>query len=98
MSVKSLKQRALSNPQVIAEYDKLDMEFTLIDQLLSMRGSTGLTQEQVAERMQTSKSSKSSISRLERGNANPSWSTLLKYAQACRFELNLQSRKLSCAR
>ena len=88
MSVNSLKQRALSNPQVKAEHDKLDEEFTLIDQLLSMRSSAGLTQEQVAE-------SKSSISRLERGNANPSWSTLLKYAQACGFELRLKPQQLS---
>lgn len=91
MSVKNLKQRALNNPQVKAEYDKLNEEFTLIDQLLSMRSSAGLTQEQVAERMQTSKSS---ISRLERGNANPSWSTLLKYAQACGFELRLKPQRL----
>lgn len=38
MNVKSLKQRALCNPQFKAEYDKLDIEFTLIDQSLSMRG------------------------------------------------------------
>ena len=92
MSVKNLKQRALSNPQVRAEYDQLDDEFTLIDQLLSMRSSAGLTQEQVAERMQTSKSS---ISRLERGNAIPSWSTLLKYAQACGFEMRFKPQRLS---
>lgn len=91
MTIKNLKRRALSNPQVKAEYEKLDVEFTLIDQLLSMRTSAGLTQEQVADRMQTSKSS---ISRLERGNANPSWSTLLKYAQVCGFELKLKPQRL----
>ncbi|WP_275065514.1 helix-turn-helix domain-containing protein [Aliidiomarina taiwanensis] len=39
-----------------------------------MRTKAGLTQEQVAERMHAQKSN---VSRLEKGNANPSWSTLL---------------------
>ncbi|WP_086480784.1 helix-turn-helix domain-containing protein [Oceanospirillum sanctuarii] len=91
MSLQRLKQRVLKNPEVKAEYDKLEDEFNLIDQLLTMRSKAGLTQEQVAERMQTNKSN---ISRLERGNANPSWSTLLKYAHACGFELSLQAQKM----
>ena len=91
MSLQKLKQRALTNPNVKAEYEKLESEFNLIDQLLSMRTKAGLTQEQVAERMQTQKSN---ISRLEKGNANPSWSTLLKYAHACGFELSLKPQKI----
>jgi len=42
--------------------------------LLELMAKAGLTQEQVAERMHTQKSK---VSRLEKGNANPSWSTLL---------------------
>ncbi|SBT17739.1 Antitoxin HigA [Marinomonas gallaica] len=90
MSLKDFKQRALSNPEVRDEYHNLESEFSLIDQLLSMRTKAGLTQEQVAERMHTQKSN---ISRLERGNANPSWLTLLKYAKACGFELGLEVKK-----
>lgn len=90
MSLNRLKERALANDQVKAEYEKLESEFELIDQLLSMRTAAGLTQEQVAKRMHTQKSN---ISRLERGNSNPSWSTLLKYAHACGFELSLSSHK-----
>ncbi|EXJ12421.1 helix-turn-helix domain-containing protein [Nitrincola nitratireducens] len=91
MSLQSLKQRALANADVKTEYDNLESEFSLIDQLLSMRTTAGLTQEQVAERMQTQKSN---VSRLERGNSNPSWSTLLKYAHACGYELTIKSQKL----
>ena len=91
MSLQKLKQRALTNSDVKAEYEKLESEFNLIDQLLSMRTKAGLTQEQVAERMQTQKSN---ISRLEKGTANPSWSTLLKYAHACGFELSLKPQKI----
>ena len=90
MSLKDLKQRALSNPDVRDECHNLESEFSLIDQLLSMRTEAGLTQEQVAERMHTQKSN---ISRLEKGNANPSWLTLLKYAEACGVELSLGVRK-----
>lgn len=91
MSLQKLKQRALTNPEVRVEYEKLDSEFDLIDKLLSMRTKAGLTQEQLAERMQTQKSN---VSRLENGNTNPSWSTLLKYAHACGFELSLKPQKM----
>ncbi|WP_298050618.1 helix-turn-helix transcriptional regulator [uncultured Paenalcaligenes sp.] len=91
MSLQKLKQRALTNPEVRVEYEKLDSEFDLIDKLLSMRTKAGLTQEQLAERMQTQKSN---VSRLENGNTNPSWSTLLKYAYACGFELSLKPQKM----
>ncbi len=92
MSLQKLKQRALDNPEVKAEYEQLEAEFNFIDQLLSMRtkawayARTGCTQ-----RMQTQKSN---ISRLEKGNSNPSWSTLVKYAHACGFELSIKSHKI----
>lgn len=92
MSLQKLKQRALANVEVKNEYDKLESEFSFIDQLLTMRTKAGLTQEQVAERMHTQKSN---VSRLEKGNANPSWSTLQKYAHACGFELTLKPQKMS---
>lgn len=91
MTLQNLKRQALDNPEVKAEYDKLENEFSLINQLLAMRTKAGLTQEQVAERMHTRKSN---ISRLERGNANPSWSTLMKYANACGFELSLKPHRI----
>lgn len=90
MNLQKLKARTLSDPQVKAEYDNLEDEFKLINQLLSMRAQAGLTQEQLAKRMHTSKSN---ISRLERGNTNPSWATLVKYAHACGFELSLTPHK-----
>ncbi|MCB5162339.1 helix-turn-helix domain-containing protein [Marinomonas algarum] len=92
MSLQALKQRALKNPDVKSEYEKLENEFHFIDQLIGMRIKAGLTQQQVAEKMHTQKSN---ISRLERGNANPNWSTLSKYAQACGFELTLTVQRSS---
>jgi DNA-binding XRE family transcriptional regulator len=90
MTLQSLKHEALKNKDVKQEYDRLESEFTLIEQLISMRKEAGLTQEQLAQKMQTHKSN---ISRLEKENSNPSWKTLLKYANVCGFKLSLTLHK-----
>lgn len=86
MTLETLKQKALQDPSVSAEYDRLEPEFELIDRLLTMRRHAGLTQEQIAERMGTHKSN---ISRLERGRSNPSWNLLRKYATVCGYDIHL---------
>ena len=85
MSLQSLKDKALADPQVQAEYDALESEFKFISTLLSMRDSAGLTQLQVANRMGTKESN---VSRLEKGTGNPTIRTLVKYAKACGYELD----------
>jgi DNA-binding XRE family transcriptional regulator len=90
MSIQDLKNKAFLNAEVKAEYDQLEAEFVLIDTLITMRKKAGLTQEQVAKKMDTRKSN---ISRLERGNANPSWRTLKNYAHACGFKISMQVKK-----
>jgi transcriptional regulator with XRE-family HTH domain len=84
--LQQLKQRAFENPAVREEYDALSEEFELINNLLKMRATAGLTQEQVALRMKTKKSN---ISRLESVNGNPSWKTIRKYATACGFKVSI---------
>jgi transcriptional regulator with XRE-family HTH domain len=91
MSVQTLKNKAFQNPEVKAEYDLLETEFALIDTLLSMRKKSGLTQDEVAQKMGTQKGN---ISRLERGSSNPSWSTLQNYAHACGFELSMKVKTI----
>ena len=90
LSHKTLKARALSRPDVKAEYDRLEEEFAVLDQFLRARAAAGLTQAQVAERIGTSQSA---IARLESGAGRhqPSLGTLRKCAQAlgCRLELRL---------
>jgi len=88
MKFKKFKQKALENPEVRKEYDALEEEFSLIDQLITMRTKAGLTQEDVAKKLGTNKSN---ISRLERGKSNPSWGTLNKYAAACGFTVKLDA-------
>ena len=82
---KELRTRALANPEVRAEYERLNREeFALLDQMLAARHAAGLSQAQVAERMGTKAPA---VTRLERalasGQHSPSIDTLRKYAAAC---------------
>jgi len=86
MSLSKLKNNAFQNPEVKEAYDALGAEFELISSLITMREKSGLTQDQVAEKMGTKSPN---ISRLESGRSNPSLKTLVNYAQACGFKLNL---------
>lgn len=87
-----LKKKMLDNPQVKAEYDALEEEFALFDELLKARMQAGLTQAQVADRMGTKTPA---VARLEAGGGSrrhsPSISTLNKYAKAvgCHLEIRL---------
>ncbi|MBW6469214.1 MAG: helix-turn-helix domain-containing protein [Coriobacteriia bacterium] len=70
-------------------YDALEEEYSLVRELLAARYEAGLTQEQVAKRMGTTKSA---ISRLEgAAKHSPSVSTLRRYAKAvgCDIEIRL---------
>ena len=69
-------------------YDALELEYSVIDQLLKARTRAGLTQDAVAERMGTTKSA---VSRLEgAGKHAPSLSTLRRYAQAVGCDLRVK--------
>jgi len=85
-----LKERALERANVKAEYERLDEEFSLVDEFLKARAAAGLTQAELAKRIGTTQSA---IARLESGGGkhSPSLATLRKYARAlgCRLELKL---------
>lgn len=94
---KELKARALERPDVKAEYERLDEEFSFFDAFMKVRAAAGITQAEVADRIGTTQSA---IARLESGGGkhSPSLATLQKYAHAlgCRLELRLinESRKV----
>lgn len=70
-------------------YEDLDSEYSLVRELLAARSRAGLTQEEVAKSMGTTKSA---VSRLEAvGKHSPSVTTLKRYAQAvdCQVEIRL---------
>ncbi len=85
----AMLQRALRRKGFGDAYESLEDEYALLHELLSARLKAGLTQEQVAEHMGTTKSA---VSRLESaGKHSPSVSTLKKYAEAvgCDVEIRL---------
>ena len=80
------------DPAFRKAYDALEEEFALFDELLKARSRAGLTQAEVAERMDTKTPA---VARLEAGGGSkkhsPSIATLRKYAAAvgCRLEVKL---------
>ncbi len=84
---------ALADPEVKAEYDALEDEFALYNEMLRARKSAGLSQAEVATRMH---STQSVVARLETAGGNkkhsPSINTLRKYAEAvgCHLEIKFK--------
>ena len=83
----TFKKQALKNPKIKAEYERLQPEFALINEVLRARIEKGITQKDLAERVGTKQSV---ISRLEAGRANPSVAFLKKLAQALNSHLEIR--------
>ena len=81
-----LKEKLFQNPAVKAEYDALAPEYELIEQLISARAESHLTQKELAEKIGTKQSN---IARLESGNYNPSFQFLQKVANALNKKLTV---------
>ncbi len=75
----TLKKRLLADPKTQAEYQAQSPEFAVARELIAARVRAGLTQEQLAEKMQTTQST---IARMESGRTLPSMRTLSRYAEA----------------
>ncbi|WP_422414164.1 MULTISPECIES: helix-turn-helix domain-containing protein [unclassified Endozoicomonas] len=82
------KKKALKNPNVRAEYEKLELAYQLRKQLIALRKEAGLTQEEMAEILHTQKSN---ISRLENVNSktSPKLSTIEDYAKAIGYKVKI---------
>jgi len=93
MTHDELVEKMLSNPEVKAEYERLNREeFAILDEMLAARREAGLTQAQVAEKMGTKAPAVARLeSALASGKHSPSIETLRKYAKALgkRLEVHL---------
>ena len=85
------KKKALQNEEVSKEYDALKPLFAIKKELIAARLSKGITQDEIAKKIGTSKSN---ISRLESLNNSymPNLATLIKYAQALGMKLDIGLR------
>lgn len=86
-SYKEFKKEALAKPEVNAIYESLSDEFELKAKLIELRKSAKLTQEELAKRMHTTKSS---VARLESLKSNPTIATLQSYANAFGKSLRIE--------
>jgi len=91
MTHEELKQKALQNKNVKNEYDNLELEFQLLNEMLNARKEAGLNQSQVAELMGTKQASITRLeSSLSSGEHSPSLTTLKKYAKAVGCHLDIR--------
>jgi transcriptional regulator with XRE-family HTH domain len=86
---KSFKKKALERPEVVEEYERLSPAYELRRNLVALRQEAGLTQEELAERLNTKKSN---ISRLESVNStiSPKLSTITNYAEAMGYHVKIE--------
>lgn len=85
----AFKKKMLKNPETRKEYDALEEEFALINELLGARSKAKLSQAQVAKRMGTSQSA---VARIESGHT-PSLTSLRKYAHAVGRKVEIKLAK-----
>ena len=84
--IKDLHKKWLRDDEYRREYDALEEEFALASALIAARSRAGLTQEELAEKMDTSQSA---IARMESGRIIPSGTTLKRFARATGTRLRI---------
>ncbi len=85
--VGELHRKWMASPVYRKSHEALAPEFDLARALIRARVRAGLTQEQLAERMETSQSV---IARLESGRSRPSTQTLERIAAATGTKLRIR--------
>ena len=80
-------QEQLQDPEFCREYEALQPERAVIQAIIYARQSTGLTQKELSERTGIAQGD---ISKLEKGNANPSIRTLQRLAAGMGMRLKLE--------
>ena len=81
------RQERLKDPELKAEYDALDNEFSIIRAMIDARKSIGLTQKQLSEKTGISQAD---ISKFENGNGNPSLRTLRRLADGMGMKIKIE--------
>jgi ribosome-binding protein aMBF1 (putative translation factor) len=82
-----IRAKWLKDPAFIKAHAELEDEFALVEELIRARMKAGLTQAEVAERMQ---STQPAVARLESAGRIPSTRTLQRYARATGHRLRIK--------
>ena len=80
-----LKKKWMKDSEFVAEYEALAPEFAVASELIRARTRAGMTQEEVAAKMQVTQSR---IAKME-GGINVSVDALKRYAEATGATLNI---------
>ena len=91
-SVRDLHRKWVKQPAYRRAHEALASEFELASSMIRARVRAKLTQEQLAERMNTSQSV---IARLESGRVKPSTQTLERLAAATGTRLKIRFERMS---
>ena len=86
---KQFKSKALKDPATKAEYEALGPEYEVVKTIIKERVKRGWSQTELAEAIG---SRQPVISRLERGDSNPSLQTLSRIAKALDLSLQVSMR------
>lgn len=87
ISFEDHKKEMLKDPEFKRAYDALEPEYQLIRSLIEKRLKQKMSQKTLAAKIGTTQSA---ISRLESGNANPSFTFLQKVADALGTTLEIR--------
>ena len=77
----------LQDPEVRAEYEALEPEFSIMQAMIDARKSSGMTQKQLSEKTGIAQAD---ISKLESGSANPSLRTLQRLAAGMGMRITIE--------
>ncbi len=80
-------EEQLQDEEFRREYEALQPEHAWVQAMIDARKATGMTQKELAERTGIAQSD---ISRLERGNGNPSLRTLQRLAEGMGMVLRIE--------
>lgn len=88
----AIRVDVLADPAVKGEYDALETEFSIVNQVIALRAATGLTQREFAERVGMKQSQ---LARIESGKQIPKLEALAKLADAAGYivEVHFMSAK-----
>ena len=86
-----LKKKYMKDPEFRKDYEKADLEYSIIELLIRARTQAKMSQEELAKRMNTTQSA---IARLEGGKVSPSIATLRRYAEATGSRLHVEITRM----
>ena len=86
-TLKASLAKRMKDPEFKMEYEALGPEFEIIQAIIDARKKSGLTQKQLSEKTGIAQGD---ISKIEKGDANPSLKTLKRLASGMNARLHLE--------